>query len=104
MESSSNLQVVVNELNSQLNHFKTHTFIKMKQSQYFDKAKEELKDEPEKIVMQVDFAENYSIVQQDEIQSAHWSHSQVTELTSCVWHLDDVYSFAVISDELDHSK
>ena len=34
-------------------------------------------------VVQVDFAENYAIIHQDEIQSAHWNHNQVTIFTVC---------------------
>ncbi len=31
--------------------------------------------------MQEDFDENYAIILQDEIQSAHWNHNQVTIFT-----------------------
>ena len=36
------------------------------------------------IVLQVDFSENASIVDQNEIHSAHWSHQQVTVFTGNV--------------------
>ena len=30
------------------------------------------------VVLQLDFSENASLLQQNEIQSAHWTHKQVT--------------------------
>ncbi|KAJ8884159.1 hypothetical protein PR048_016016 [Dryococelus australis] len=39
----------------------------------------------EDCTLQIDFAENFSIIQRNEIQSAHWSHQQVTIFTGCVW-------------------
>lgn len=41
------------------------------------------------IVIQIDFAENYSTVFQDEIQSAHWSHGHVTIFTCCTWTFNE---------------
>jgi hypothetical protein len=58
-------------------------------------------------LIQIDFAENYSIISQDEIQAAHWSHSRITIFTSTcvVWLLLEVTtSFAIISDHLAHNK
>jgi len=46
-------------------------YIKQEQSKYFEKLKTEGSDE--KIVLQVDFAENFSMKEQDEIQKAHWN-------------------------------
>ena len=57
------------------------------------------------IVLQVDFSENASIVDQNEIHSAHWSHQQVTVFTGNVW-IDNnkKESYAIISDNLEHTK
>ncbi|KAJ8874847.1 hypothetical protein PR048_022736 [Dryococelus australis] len=65
-------------------------------------AENNLKDNPPDPVMQIDVAENYSLVHQDEIQTAHWSHSQVS--TCCLWHEKGVKSHIVISNDLKHSK
>lgn len=55
--------------------------------------------------MQMDFAENYAIVSQDEIQSAHWSHSQVTLFTCCVWFpYKHCSSYVLVSNDMSHSK
>lgn len=55
--------------------------------------------------MQIDFAENFALTAQDEIQSAHWHHEQVTVFTGMAWLSDkQVYSFAIISNYLSHDK
>ena len=57
------------------------------------------------IVIQLDFSENYAVTHQNEIQSAHWSHGQVTLFTTCTWIEKDVIdSLVFISDDLDHDK
>lgn len=53
-----------------------HCYIKDQQEKYFQHTKAALMDN--ECVMQVDFAENYACVMQDEIQSAHWRHRQVS--------------------------
>lgn len=58
------------------------------QENYFEASKnnidKELGSDPYAIV-QIDFAENYLLSFQDEIQSAHWSHQQVGIFTFSVW-------------------
>ena len=51
------------------------------------------------------FSENVTIIHQDEIQSAHWSHQQVTIFTAHAWINKDVKeSLAIISNNLNHTK
>ena len=57
------------------------------------------------VVLQVDFSENASLHPQNEIQSAHWTHKQVTICTAHVWIGEGVNdSFDIVSDSLDHTK
>lgn len=104
VEKSTTLGECVQELNKQLQFFKIHCFTKKKQATYFDVCKNTIKDNPSQAVMQIDFAENFSLIHQDEIQSAHWSHSQVTIFTCCLWHKTGVKSYVVVSNDLKHSK
>lgn len=104
VENCTTLHNMVIQLNSQLQGFKAHSFIKRTQSAYFATCKRSLIHSPNEAVMQIDFAENYTLTEQDEIQSHYWNKRQVTIFTCCVWHLSKVYSFAVISDDLRHSK
>ena len=38
------------------------------------------------------------------IQSAHWSHTQVTVYTVVVWTISGTYSFVILSDYQSHDK
>lgn len=66
------IEDAIHELNGQLPVFKVHTFVKSIQSKHFEHKKRDIGDD--EMVLQIDFAENYSLVAQDEIQNAHWSH------------------------------
>lgn len=77
--------------------------MKKQQSLHFDKLKRDLSEND--LVVQVDFAKNYSIIHQDEIQSAHWQHSQVAIFTCVVWGENTTDSYAeVVSDDLTELK
>lgn len=73
-ESQSSL-FVLHKINSHLLDFIKHCFVKTQQEKYFENKKKEIANN--EAVVQCDFAENYSLVNQDEIQSAHWKHAQV---------------------------
>lgn len=93
---------VLSELQMHLPKFKTHCYVKRVQQQYFQKRKMSIaKDE---VVLQIDFAENYRLVNQNEIQSAHFSYSQVTIFTCVAWLHTGTKSFAITSNELAHNK
>lgn len=55
-------------------------------------------------MLQIDFAENYRLVCQNEVQSAHFSYKQASIFTCVAWMLGKTMSFSVISDSLSHSK
>lgn len=88
------------QLLAQTLKFKTHTFVKNVQAEYFEKKNVGTN----KAVIQENFAENASTVYQDEIQSAYFSHGQVTVFTCCVWVINDTISIVVVSDDLTHDK
>ncbi|CAF1590036.1 unnamed protein product, partial [Didymodactylos carnosus] len=58
-EYSGSVDEAVQLLGSKIEHFKFHVFVKREQSKYFEKLKAEVTDE--KVVCQVDFAENYGM-------------------------------------------
>lgn len=90
------------ELESQLPSFKLHTFVKRSQQKYFEEKRKAL--EPNDLILQIDFAENYRLISQNEIQSAHFSYAQVTIFTCVAWLHGCTKSFAIISDQLTHNK
>jgi hypothetical protein len=72
--------------------------------QFFSKRNKK-SAKPENTVLQVDSAENYRVQQQNEVQSAHWSKSQITVFTAFTWNAESKgYSCADISDKLDLNK
>ena len=63
-------------LKKQLRTFLIHTYVKRKQATHLDTLISEC--DTKKVVLQVDFSENATIMSQNEVQSAHWCHSQAT--------------------------
>lgn len=102
VEVDGSLLDAINEIKSQLAYIKIHCFVKNAQSKYFEEKKENL--EENECVLQVDFAENYEALYQDEISSAHWNHLQATVFTSYTWLKGAKRPMAIISDELSHDK
>jgi len=66
--------------------------------------KEESLSKKNTAMLQIDFAENYSTLWQDEIQSAHWKKSQITLMTVAYWSNQKLISAVVVSDDLNHKK
>ena len=89
-------------LKSKVEHFLFHVYIKREQSKYFEKLKGEVSDE--KIVLQVDFAENFNMKEQDEIQKAHWNSKPLSIFTAFVWSKKETFSFALPSSDITHDK
>ena len=93
----------IKEIEKQFSAFKFHSYVKRKQSKQFEDAKINFRKHD--IVLQIDYAENYTAVCQDEIQSAHWSQQQTTIFTAVAWIKDGpMHSYAIISDDLMHNK
>ncbi|CAF1292332.1 unnamed protein product [Adineta steineri] len=101
-EQSGTVEQCVKLLFSQVESFLLHVFIKRQQSAYFEESKSTSDDT--KIVVQVDFSENYSIKEQDEIQSAHWSSKSISIFTAYAWCGSNNFSFALASDNINHDK
>jgi len=58
-----------------------------------------------KVVLQVDFSENGTIMSQNEVQSAHWCHGQATLFTAHAWIEEGkTEKIVLISYELNHTK
>lgn len=94
IEKITPLQEVINRLNATLPDFKFHCYVKKVQAEHFDQVKNKI--DKGFAVIQIDYAEN----SQDEIQSAHWSHAQVTLFTACIWYEHSVKSYVVVSDDM----
>lgn len=75
------LSDVIDELKNQMEKFILHSYEKSVQSDYF----KQLREDPTKCVLQVDFSENFTFLTQNEIQSAHWTHKQCSLYTAVAW-------------------
>lgn len=101
-QTEGSLSDLLYELDAQLPFFKRHFFVKRSQQNYFETRKKYIKAGD--LVLQIDFAENYRIIFQNEIQSAHFSYRQVTIFTCVAWLIGGVKSYSIISDKLSHNK
>jgi hypothetical protein len=91
---------LLEQLKNDLPAFKYHHFIKRKQAATFQTLRSSATT-----VLQVDYAENFTIQDQDQIQSAHWLHRQVSIFTAVAWLPDNtIKCFAIISDYMLHDK
>lgn len=96
-------KAVLKQLKDNMEKFKIHCYVKKVQSISFEESKQSLQDY--EAVVQLDFAENYALVCQDEIQSAHWSHDQVTIFTCCIWLSgQEIKPIVIVSDDKSHTK
>lgn len=100
--TTATISDLVFDIEANLSSFKTHFFVKRAQQKYFEDTKRNLK--PSELLLQIDFAENYRLTHQNEIQSAHFSYHQVTIFTCVAWFAGASQSLAVISDKLTHNK
>lgn len=94
-------------LKTKMPSFLQHVFIKRNQTKFFQEKIEQCK--PQEAIIHVDFSENYTCLQQDEVQAAHWNQNQVTVFPVAIWSRDATgnvicSSHAIISDDLGHEK
>ena len=98
------VNVILEDLRAQLNSFFIHTYITRMQAAHSAKLIAESNDFT--ITCRIDLSKNGALVQQDEIQSAHWTHTQVTIFTAhaCINQGVLEESFTIVSDNLNHTK
>ncbi|CAF1181277.1 unnamed protein product [Didymodactylos carnosus] len=101
-EFEGSVDEAVELLKSKVKYFLFQVYIKREQSKYFEQLKSEVTDE--KVVIQVDFAENFGLKEQDEIQSAHWNTKTLSILTPYVWSKSQGFSFTPPSNDVPHDK
>ena len=88
-----------------LREYRTHTFLKDKYTQFYNKKKEELS--PNEAIIQMDYSENFKVQNQNEIQSAYYFDTQVSLLGAHIlFCLEDglkkQQSFVILSDITKH--
>ncbi|CAM4982008.1 unnamed protein product [Rotaria socialis] len=89
-------------LSNKVEQFLFHVFIKRQQSSFFETIKSNTTNK--KCLIQVDYSENYAIIEQNEIQSAHWSRKQLSLFTAYVWGNGSTYPLVIVSNNVAHNK
>ena len=84
--------------------FFEHCYVKRSQQKAYTKCLHTTENDHQLAVIQLDFAENYKCIAQDEIQNDHWNQAQLSIFTVTVWIAGLITSYALVSDDLDHSK
>lgn len=93
------------DLATQLPKFCWHSFIKDKQATSYSRSKlMAMQPESDTCLLQMDFAENFTCLWQNEIQSAHWRQRQVSVYTVMVYHREYTWSCVIVSDYREHEK
>lgn len=97
---------VIENLKLFLIPFSRHVYNINRQFQELQCLKQNLKDD--EILIIEDFAENFSIRQQNEIMNAHWCSVQVTIFTAIVYYKENNdlmhICYGVVSDDAQHDK
>ncbi|CAF1333633.1 unnamed protein product [Didymodactylos carnosus] len=79
-EQQGSVEQCTRLLLSKIEAFLLHVYIKREQSKLFEESKSAADDK--KIVVQVDYSENFSLEEQDEVQSAHWATKSIAIFTA----------------------
>lgn len=95
---------IVQSLRQKLKSFGKHAFYARWQQAQHSKCIEKVDEDV--VVAVVDFSENFTVIQQEEAQSAYYSHNQVTiHPCVCVYRVGDLQmrdSVVFVSNELKH--
>ena len=92
----------VNVLEEKIEHFLFHVFVKRQQSSFFEMEKANVGEK--KCIIQVDYSENFSLIDQNEIQTAHWSRRQLSLFTTYLWTNSIDQAFVIVSNDITHNK
>ena len=93
---------IIQQLHAQLKPFKAHMLVKQYQEVEFNRLR--VCSQDNHVLLQFDFSENAEIQEQDEVQTAHWWHLQVSLFTACAWVKGEANSFVVVTDYMHHDK
>ena len=100
---SGSIRDLLEEFDVKWAKFAVHHYCTRQQQGYIKKIKEEARANGTAVI-QMDFAENYSLIVQHEIQQAHWTTPQATIFTVHITVDKTIqHSLAFVSDHLDHN-
>ena len=105
IKKEATLGAILRSIIDDIPQFLIHCFINKRQTSAFANARAEAQmDGSRTAILQIDFAENFTCVPQDEVQSAYYNRAQVTLFTSYLWFRNESRGFVVASDTRSHTK
>lgn len=109
VEKTSSVSDLIVQLCNDLDESAEHLFNARWQKSQYNGHLADIGSSPGKLLQVMDFAQNYLCLFQDEAQSAHWAHEQVTihpivNFYSCVCKDVIREECVVISDDLKHDS
>jgi len=107
VQKEGTVDEALQSLEAKMPPFLQHVFVKRSQAKFFEEKVQNCK--PEEAIVHVDFSENYTCMQQDEIQAAHWHQQQITLFPVAIWTRDSsgnivCTSHVIVSNDLSHEK
>ena len=94
---NGNIPALLDNIDEQWPIILHHHYVKEQQKLYIDNIKKK-SNVNNYIFITCDFAENYALIDQCEVQSAHWNQQQVTIFTIHIKIGDSHRNLAAISD------
>lgn len=79
-----------------------HKYVKDVQKEAIRKEKTSVR--PQTVLFHFDFAENWTVVVPDAVQSYHWKKTQISIFTCVMTTSSRTHSFAVVSDDMRHDS
>ena len=107
VQCTDTVQELIERISAKVDDLTFHHYVKQQQSAYLSDLKKNLPST--EIIIQMDFAENYSFLVQDAAQSFHWNNLQATVHPLVIYfkssqnellHMNNVY----ISDYMSHNQ
>lgn len=100
-ETRGTIASLLTEIDQQWPVFLQHSYYNREQRAFIDEIRLKSNDQSF-VVVQMDFAENYTFIRQREAQSAHWNNNQATLFTLHIKIGTNHKNIVIISDYMHH--
>lgn len=103
-EITADAKEYTEDLTNTLAAYRTHKYLERKQIPYFQNLRNTFPDD--QILVSMDYAENYTVVHQDEVQQAYFRNVQISMLGAAVRYKKDDkiqhQSFVILCNDTKH--
>ncbi len=98
----SSITSLIDEIDEQWKAFLMHSYFNREQRAYINNIRL-LSSDTSYVTAQIDFAENYAVIRQREVQAAHWNNLQATLFTVHIKVGTNHKNIVIISDYKRHN-